>query len=374
MNDYTGENVYTRLGARPVINAAGNTTVWGGSVPSPVVKQAMDEASMSFVAMEELLERAGQHIARQLGVDAAYPTAGCYAALVLSTAACISGNDPGKAAQLPDTTGMKSEVVLQQSQRYGYDRAYTVPGSTLVPAGNDDGCTPDELEAAIGPNTAAVAYLVNKDQGSAVVSLEDAVHIAHEHDVPLIADAAAQIYPVDYFRRNAQSADLVCFGGKYMGAPHSAGYVCGKADLIEAVAAHGFIGPQPFGRAMKMDRQEIVGLVAAIDGWLTMDHEERLIGYGDSFSVIESGLEGVPTVRKAQVAPNNSYVGLQLDVVLDTEAYGNNASHVVDELDQGSPRIRVTAPEDDTVTINVHNLAEGDDQIIADRLRAVLTS
>ena len=173
------ENVYARLGARPVINAAGNTTVWGGSTPSPVVMQAMQEAGQSFVAMEELLETSGARIADLLGAEAAYATAGCYAALVLSTAACITGNDPEKAAQLPDMTGLKSEIVLQQRQRYAYDRAYTVPGSKLVLVGDDEGSTADQLESAIGPDTAAVAFLIQADRDDSVVGLEDTVDIAH---------------------------------------------------------------------------------------------------------------------------------------------------------------------------------------------------
>ena len=120
------KNVYERIGARPVINAGGNTTLWGGSTPSPEVMQAMLEAGESFVEMEEVLAASGDHLAKLLGVEAAYPTAGCYAALVLSTAACLTGNNPDKMEQLPDTTGMKDEIVLQQCQRYGYDRAYTV--------------------------------------------------------------------------------------------------------------------------------------------------------------------------------------------------------------------------------------------------------
>ena len=251
-------NIYERLGARPVINAGGNTTVWGGSTPSPSVMRAMEEAGRGFVEMEELLEASGARIADLLDVEGAYVTAGCYAALVLSTAACITGNDADKAAQLPDTTGLKSEIVLQGTQRYGYDRAYAIAGSKLVIAGSEDGCTPEELEAAIGDDTAAVAFLVRPpDEGS--VSLGDTVEMAHARGVPVIADCAAQIYPLDYLRRNAQSADLVCFGGKYMGAPQSTGFLCGKKELVQAAAAHGFIGPRPLGRAMKIDRRRSSG-------------------------------------------------------------------------------------------------------------------
>ena len=322
--------------------------------------------------MEELLETSGARIADLLGAEAAYATAGCYAALVLSTAACITGNDPEKAAQLPDMTGLKSEIVLQQRQRYAYDRAYTVPGSKLVLVGDDEGSTADQLESAIGPDTAAVAFLIQADRDDSVVGLEDTVDIAHARGVPVIADAAAQIYPLDYFRRNAQSADLVCFGGKYMGAPHSIGFVCGKKGMIESVTAHGFIGPRPFGRGMKVDRQEIIGLVTALEAWLDTDHEERLVRYGVRFSAIERAVRGVSGVKGTKVVPTNSYYGLLLHVVLDTGELGKTASDVLDELLDGTPRIRLDAEGDDTLTVNVHTLNEGEEDVIADRLRDIL--
>ena len=367
------ENVYERIGARPVINAGGNTTTWGGSTPPAEVRRAMEQAGESFVEMEELLAASGDHLAGLLGVEAAYPAAGCYAALVLSTAACLTGNDPDKMDRLPDTTGMKDEIVLQQCQRYGYDRAYTVPGSKLVLAGDDDGCTLDELDAAIGPNTAAIAYLVQSDPKNSAVSLEDAVDLARSRGVLSVVDAAAQIYPLDYMRRNAQSGDLVCFGGKYMGAPHSTGFACGKKDLIEAVTAHGFIGPRPLGRGMKMDRQEIVGLAVAVEAWVNTDHEQRLVDYGAKFSVIEDALRGASGVKETKVMATGNYYSLMLGVVLDTEKLGKNAEQVNEELLDGSPRIRLAGAEgDDTVTINVHTLLEGEERIIADRMRELL--
>ncbi len=161
-------NIYKKLGARPVINATGNQTVRGGSTPSATVRDAMRQADESYVEMEELLEKSGQFIAEQLGVEDAYVTAGCYAALVLASAAVMTGNDPDKCAQLPDTTGLKDEIVFQTIQHYGYDRAFTVPGSKLISVGDENGCTEVALKEAIGENTAAVAYLIQPNQGNAV--------------------------------------------------------------------------------------------------------------------------------------------------------------------------------------------------------------
>ena len=367
------ENVYTRLGARPVINAGGNTTVWGGSTPSPAVMKAMEEAGKSFVEMEELLEASGARIADLLGAEAAYAAAGCYAALVLSTAACITGNDPDKAAQLPDMAGLKSEVVLQQRQRYSYDRAYTVPGSKLVLAGDGDGTTAEQLESAIGPDTAAVAFLVRAEPDDAVVGLEETVDIAHARGVPVIADAAAQIYPIDFFRRNAQSADLVCFGGKYMGAPHSIGFVCGKKDMIEAVTAHGFIGPRPFGRGMKADRQEIIGLVTAIDIWFDTDHEKRSRMQDARYAAIAQGLEGIGSVSTKVAYNERSHTLSSLHVSFQPETVGKDARQVASELDAFTPCIRVNAQGDNTIAINAYTLNEGEEYILANALRSVLT-
>jgi L-seryl-tRNA(Ser) seleniumtransferase len=366
------ENIYSRLGATPIINAAGNSTAMGGATPTPIVKQAMEEAEEHFVDMEELLEKSGDHIASLVGAEAAYVTAGCYAAMVLSTAACMTGNDQAKMDQLPDTTGMKDEVILQAKQRYGFDRAYTIPGSKLVIAGDESGCTPEQLEAAIGPQTAAVIHFVSPDPDVTVVSLEDTVRIAHKHNVYVIADAASQIFPIDYFQDTAISADLVCFGGKYVHGPHSAGFVAGKKDLIQAVAAHGFIGPRPLGRGMKIDRQEIIGLTVALDQWFTMDHEERFDEYRKKFAVIERAIEGAPGVEETKEATTPRYWGVELHVVVNAAEAARSARELIEALDAGDPCIKVGGEDEDTVVVRVDNLEEGDEHTIAQRLRALL--
>ena len=366
------DNIYAQLGARPIINAAGNSTNMGGSTPAPVVKQAMEDAEKYFVDMAELLEKSGERIASLLDVEAAYVTSGCYAAMVLSTAACMTGSDLEKSAQLPDTTGIKDEIIIQTKQQYGFDRGYTLPGGKLITVGDANGCTSEQFEAAIGPNTAAAVYLVNPGEAPSIVSLEDAVKLAHAHDVPVIADAASQIYPLDYFRKTAQSADLVCFGAKYIHASHSAGFVCGRKDLIEAVAIHGFISPRPFGRGMKVDRQEIIGVWAGLEHWFSMNHEERFAEYRAKFATIERGLESVEGVQEIKVASSQRYWGVELHVVLDAAVSEKRAPQVLNELDAGNPRIQAGGQGNDTIVIRVDNLEEGDEQVIADRLSGLL--
>ena len=188
--------------------------------------------------------------------------------MALSTAACMAGNDPDKILQLPDTTGLKNQIIIQKKQRYSYDRVYSFAGADLITAGDDQGCTRDELAEAITPNTAAIAYFVQPDWDESVVSLEETVGIAHDRGIKVIADAASQIYPLDYMRNNATGADLVCFGAKYLGAPHDTGFVWGTKDLIDAVSANGFIGfhtggRRAIGRAYKVTRQGIVAVITS---------------------------------------------------------------------------------------------------------------
>lgn len=364
--------IYQKLGVRPMINATGNLTARGGSTPSSAVRKAMQEADSSYVEMSELLEKAGQYVATQLGVEAAYPTAGCYAALVLCSATVMTGNDPDKRSQLPDTTGLKHEIILQKIQRYGYDRAYTIPGSKLTIVGNDDGCTEEQLERAIGPDTAAIAYLIQPNQGNAI-PLEIVVEMAHAHDIPVIADAAAQIHPLDYFRRNAQSADLVCFGGKYFNAPHSTGLACGRKDLIQAVIAHGFIGPRPIGRGMKVDRQEIIGLVTAIDIWMNTDHQERLRNQNKRYAVISEHLKSLDQVS-TEIVCHKRHTLSDLHVTFDPETLGKNARQITNALDAGSPRVCVEVDSDNTITINAYTLNQGEELLIAQALREQLSN
>jgi L-seryl-tRNA(Ser) seleniumtransferase len=373
---FAGGHVYERLGVRPVINAQGNGTVLGGSTPPKAVLEAMDEANLSFVEMRELLEKAGEYIAGVLGTEAAFVTSGCAAALTLSTAACLAGTDLEKIGRLPDTTGMKNQVLIQKKQRYGFDRCYTIPGSKLVEVGDENGCTPEQLDEAIGPDTAAIAYYVEPFWDSSVVSLEEAVRVAHARGVPVIADAASQIYPLDYFRSTAQAADVVCFGAKYFGAPHSSGVVAGTRELVDAVVAQGFIayhltGRRSFGRPMKLDRQEVVGVVSALDGWFSMNHEDRFLQYDRRFSAIQQGLRGVHGLE-AKVVRNHRFFQHTLHVVVDTGAVGKSAQQITDELDAGNPRIWVGVEGENTITVNVHTLNDGEEATIVDRLRDAL--
>lgn len=379
------KSTYAELGVRVGINARGNQTLLGGSTLPAEVVEAMEQANQAYVEMEELLEKSGECIANILGTEAAYVTSGCAAALTLSAAACIAGNDPAKMGRLPDTAGMNNEIVFQKVQQYAYSRALTLPGGRLIEVGDEQGCTAEQLEKGIGPKTVAIAYYQRPDWENNVLSLEAVRDIAHKKGLPLIVDAAAQIYPVDYFRKMAQSGDLVCFGAKYFGAPHSTGMVTGKRELVQAASANGFIGfeaaakmgaPRPFGRPLKVDRQEVIGVVVALQRWFNLNHEERLKALEAKMQVIAQALKDLPGVKAT--LPTEPPIGptVGLGVTIDASVVGKNAATVLEELETGNPPIWVRIyPEKDpnTIAVNVQTLYEGEEQIVAERLKSLLS-
>ena len=369
--------VYERLGVRRIINAWGVSTELGGWACTENVTRAMEEANRSPVEMRELLQKSGDFIADLLGVEAAFVTSGAAAAQALSAAACMAGTDPDRIGQLPNTDGMKNEIVIQKRNRYMFDRCYTVTGATLVEAGDDDGTTEDDLNAAIGPNTAAVAYYIQPPFDDAIVSLEDTIALARSRGVVALADACSQIYPLDYFRKCAQSADLVTVGAKYIGAPHSAGFVCGKRDLIEAVSAQSFVsyhydGGNAIGRPMKIDRHEIIGVVTALEDWFTMDHEERFLEYDSRFAVIDDALRDIDGVS-TRLVDIPYYIPQVMYIDLDESVVGKTADDIHAELDAGTPRIWVGSV-DGSLTVVTNCMTDEETAFVAERLREALGS
>ncbi len=371
-------DIYTRLGVTPVINGIGNKTFLGGSTPSARAKQAMKEADHYYCSMPELMERTGERVAELLGVEAAFITSGCASAILHAAAGVMAGTEKEDLGRLPDTTGMKSEFIFQRKQRYFYDRCYVVPGGSLVVVGDEEGCTVQEMEDAIGPDTAGIGY-VDKSRGTedpAIVSITAAMELGRRHDVPVIVDAAYQAYPLDRMRWISGTADLVCFGGKYFGAPSSTGFLCGRADLVHAASRQGFVAsqsgdrPRSFGRSMKVDRQEIVGMVVALEEWLTIDHEDRILGLLDMARVIQQAVEDVPGVS-TDVQRVESHAAAALTVELNPSPIAVSGHAVAEELATGSPSILV-GHDDSSLRIALHTLHEGQPEVIAERLRAAL--
>jgi len=295
--------VFDKFRVRPVINACGIYTDLGGSVLSPRVWQAMYEVNHSFVRMVDLLDRAGEMLASMLRAEAARVVPGASAAITLSTAACIAGRDGNAWEQLPDTSGLKNEVIIQKAHRYKYDRMARIAGGRLVEVGSNNGTNLLQLEQAFGSRTAMVLFPAHLESKAGTPSLEEVSRIARNHGVPVLVDAAYMNDPPSLMKSFLpRGADLVCFSAKYFWGPNSSGFVCGRRDLIEAVAGIDFTRYESgkyltFGRPWKMDRHIIVATVVALEEWFAMDHEARWSGYREKVTAMRGLLSDLPGIR-----------------------------------------------------------------------------
>ena len=370
-------SIYKEMGTKPVINATGSVTLLGGSTPVPEVKAAMDAADSAYIPLIELEQIAGDRIAEMLGVPAAYITSGAGSALTLATAAFMAGTDDAKVEQLPDTTGMPNEILIQKRQRYWYDRCLELAGAKLVEFGDENGTTEEDLKNAINERTAAVHYVVyeQKPTDPNVLTLEQVLEITHAAGKPVSVDAAGQIYPLENFGKYVKmGADFQCIAAKYMGAPHSTGFALGTKKVIDAISRHSFVGYEGrrirgIGRPQKIDRQEIMGVVAAVDRWLTINHEDRLAFAENQSQAILKPLQGIPGVS-AKI--NTNIIGHQpfgVILSLDSAIVGLSNDDLVKKLQNGDPsiwmRVSVDAPQ---IEIHVFGMSDGQPELVGNAI------
>ena len=373
--DDLARKLYAEMGATPVINAIGNMTMLGGSTPSARVQEAMQLAGRYYVDMDEFLASSGRLIAEMLDCEAALVTSGCSAALVLGTAACMTGDDPDRMIRLPEPGDMKNEVVVQKNQRYKYDRVVRMAGVRIVDAGTPSCTTPEELADAIGRDTLAILYPAH-DERPNVVPLRESIDIAHHHGIPIIVDAASRVYPVDGLKKyTAWGADLVGYGAKYFGALNSTGLLCGRRDLVEAARLHSFASFEKnslpgIGRPLKVDRQEVVAVVYALREWLTMDHQARSAEASARGHRLRQAIADLPhvTIDPADKNASASY----LTLTLDESAFGKSAEQISAELRQGDPSIWLNT-SGNTLQLGMHTMHDGDEAIIAEQLIQVFS-
>jgi uncharacterized pyridoxal phosphate-dependent enzyme len=364
-------DVYADLGMRRVINAAATLTRLGGSIMPPQVLEAMMQASRSFVELPELQRRCGERLAKMTRNEAAYVCSGAAAGLTLTTAACITGTDPAKIARLPgDLAGLKDEVVVHRSQRNGYDFAIRQTGVRMV----EIGPSVEELEGAIGERTAAVVYFAGRlAEGS--LPLKTVVEVAHRRGVPVIVDGAAQVPPISSLWQYTveDGADLAVFsGGKGLRGPQSSGLIVGRADLIEAVRMHGPPN-QAIGRPMKVGKEEMVGLVAAVDWYLSLDEPSLVKRYERQVARVVEALAGIAGVTATREFPSEAGQPMPRALVrFDASRLGFDRDEVVRRLREGDPYVEVSSGGDDGIYVNPQTLDDGEETIVIERLVGAL--
>jgi D-glucosaminate-6-phosphate ammonia-lyase len=371
---------FTKFDVRPVINACGIYTDLGGSVFSDGVWQQMQEINGSFVRMLDLLERSGEMIASLLGTEAARVTGGASAAITLGTAACIAGDDGGAWEQLPDTAGLKNEVIIQKAHRYKYDRMVRIAGGKLIEAGDESGTSAQQFERALTATTAMIMYPAHLENKPGTLSLHDVATIGRSSGIPVLVDAAYLNYPTARMGEFArQGADLVCFSAKYFWGPNAGGFICGRRDLIQAVAGIDFTRYESgkyltFGRPWKLDRHTIVATVAALQEWLVMDHEARWAGYRDKVATMRHMLADVSHVHTeaAYFTMDERLVEEPVTcMTLELPQGVTAAEELCATLLEGEPSI-ATVVVDGKVVVAVDTILEDQHLTIAERLRELL--
>ena len=376
-----GEDYYEKLGVTKIVNAAGTYTALTASIMAPQVQAAVALAAKNPVRLADLQKASGEYIAKLVHCEAAMVTCGAASALTLGTAACMSLGAPrGAAHNLPnDLTGLKTEVVIQKSHRYGYDHAMRNCGIKFVEVE-----TPAEYEAAFNARTAMAFYFNAAEEGK--IGREEWIRIAHAHNVPTFNDAAADVPPIaNLWNYTKMGFDLVTFsGGKGIRGPQNAGLLLGRKDLIAAAVQHNNPNSDAIGRGMKVSKEQIVGMVAALDWFLTQTDAAMEAEFRRRAERIAAQVKTIPTLQSSIVIPATAANGIpHLLLKYDTARVKMTPLEVAAELRKGAPSIELHPqtgrragagiPSDEkTIVVGVWMLQPGEDLIVARRLKEVL--
>ena len=374
-NKSTGLSILEKLGVTPLINAGGPNTKHSGSRPRPESTDAMNAMSEVFVDLEELLIAAGNEIAQLTGNEAATVTSGASGGLVVQAAAAMAKDDPERIAQLPITNGIPNELIIQRGHRFVYDHLYLAPGSHFVEVGRTTDCTIEEIDAAIGPNTAALIHLESMFKEKTGVPLTELSDLAHSHGLPVLADCASMLPPRENLTKyTSQGADLVSFsGGKAVRGPQSTGFLVGKTEWIEYARLNN--APNPgVTRAQKVSKEEIAGLLAALKVFTDTDENEETKNYLDQMNFIVDQIAEIPGLSAKVTHDYDHYIPHAV-IVLNEDWKGPTYSEIAERLKAGSPRIYIASDYRDPAQcmwIDPLNLQDGEVEIVATQLRELL--
>lgn len=379
--DVSGEDYYDKLGVQKIVNAAGTYTFLTASIMPPSVQAAVGQAAKHPVRLAELQKASSEYLAKKLQCEGALVTAGAASALTLGTAACITVANPQGVENMPfDMSGLRNEIIVQKKHRYDYDHALQNCGIKFVEVE-----TLADYEKAFTPNTVMCHYFNAAEEGQ--IGREDWIRVAHAHNVPCFNDAAADVPPIsNLWAYTKMGFDLVTFsGGKGIRGPQNAGLLLGRKDLIAAAVKNDMPISESIGRGMKVAKEQIVGMVAAVDWFLSQSdasmHEEFL----GRANAIANRLTDIPSLRSKIVMPEIANHVPHLILTYDHDRVKIEAKEVADQLRHGTPSIELNPStgarnsrgltgDEDAIVVGVWMLQPGEEQLVAKRLHEVLTS
>src|SRR5277367_3180100 len=371
-----GANLYQSIGVRPVLNAKGTFTIITGSLTLPEVKHAMDEAGRHFVQMDELMEGVSKRLADLTGAEWGIITAGCCAALTHCTAAAIAGNNPERMQRLPDLTGLKSEVIIPAYSRNVYDHAIRMVGVKIVEV-----TEPSRLEAAFTERTAMV-YILGGPGDDGPLGTRVLAEVAKRKNVPVLVDAAAEILTLKPNVHLERGATAVCYsGGKCIRGPQAAGLLLGEKNWLQAAWANS-APHHAFGRSLKVGKEEIMGMLAAVEMWTKRDHKAEWSQWEARLGDIATQVKKVDGVTATLAQPREGLSNRtpQLSIKWDGAKLGITGTEVHKLLTDTEPRIILASGQGarpanmaSTVSVVPYMMMPSDVKVVADRLYNVLS-
>jgi L-seryl-tRNA(Ser) seleniumtransferase len=375
-----GVDYYQKLGVTPLINAAGTYTIFTASIMPPEVQAAVAIAATQPVHLLELHDGAGAYLAKRLKCEGALVTSGAAAALTVGTAACVTQGNKEAIVNIPiDMSGLKNEVIVQKTHRYEYDHALRNCGIRYVEVE-----TMEEYQKAFTDKTVMTHFFNAEDRGK--ISREDWIRVAHQHNIPCFNDAAADVPPISNLWKYTQMGfDLVTFsGGKGLRGPQCSGLLLGRKDLIDAAKLNNSPYSNSIGRGLKVAKEEIVGLVAAVDWFLSQDDAAMEAEFRKRAELIAAKVQTLPTVKTQVFVPEVANHVPHLLITYDANRIKLSGKEVLQQMRAGKPRIELNPATGggpasaglpggaNTIIVGVWMLQPGEDAIVAERLYEVL--
>jgi uncharacterized pyridoxal phosphate-dependent enzyme len=374
-----GPDIYQSIGVRPLINCRGTFTVVGGSLELPEVRAAKDAAALHYVQLDELMDAVGRRLAELTGAESGMVAAGCAAAIAHATTACVTGGNPDLHTRVPDLSGFaKDEVVIPRHSRNEYDQAIRSVGVRVVEVADAA-----EYEAALGPKVAMVYVLAGTSAENGPLNYDAIYTIARKKNIPVLTDAAAEMLSIPNVHLQRGATMVGYSGGKALRGPQCAGLLLGRKDLMKAA----WVASAPHhghGRTMKIGKEEIVGMLAAVEMWVKRDHkaeDEMWTSWMNHIAARVSKLDGVTTAVRQPRGLNNHSPGLSIS--WDAAKFGITGQEMAHLLDTTEPRIVLSAGGGGRgaqtsggtgVSITAHMMAPGEDQIVGDRIFQILST